>query len=100
MSKFTSILNAAKGREPEPEPENQSQDLVVNQPQPVAENQPSQKRGRPKGKRSHPDYEQVTAYIRKDTHRAAKIALLSESEEREFSELIQELLEQWLKSRT
>ncbi len=35
----------------------------------------------------------VTAYIRKDTHRAAKIALLSDGEEREFSELIQDLLE-------
>lgn len=92
MSKFKSILNAAKGKEPEPE-------LEDNQPMPVAES-PPQKRGRPKGKRSHPDYEQVTAYIRKDTHRAAKIALLSEGEAREFSELVQELLEQWLKSRT
>lgn len=100
MSKFKSLLDAAKGREPEPEPEKPSQDSVVYQPSPVAESQPSQKRGRPKGKRSHPDYEQVTAYIRKDTHRAAKIALLSEGEEREFSELIQELLEHWLKLRT
>lgn len=100
MSKFKGILNAAKEREPEPEPEKQNQDSVVNQPQLVAESQPSQKRGRPKGKRSHPDYEQVTAYIRRDTHRAAKIALLNEGEEQEFSELIQALLEQWLKSRT
>lgn len=98
MSKFKSLLDAAKGREPEPE--KPSQDSVVNQPSSVAEPLPSPKRGRPKGKRSHPDYEQVTAYIRKDTHRAAKIALLSKGEEREFSELIQELLEQWLKLRT
>lgn len=88
MSKFKSILNAAKGKEPEPE-----------QPMPVAES-PPQKRGRPKGKRSHPDYEQVTAYIRKDTHRAAKIALLSKGNEQEFSELVQKLLEQWLESST
>lgn len=100
MSKFKSLLDTAKGREPDPEPEKQSQDSVVNQPESVAEFKQSQKRGRPKGKRSHPDYEQVTAYIRKDTHRAAKIALLLEGEEQEFSELIQALLEQWLKSRT
>jgi len=100
VSKFKSLLDAAKGREPEPELEKQSQDSVVNQPSSVAEPQQPQKRGRPKGKRSHPDYEQVTAYIRKDTHRAAKIALLAEGEEREFSELIQELLEQWLELRT
>lgn len=100
MSKFKSLLDAAKGKEPEPEPEKPSQDSAFNQPQPVAEFQPSQKRGRPKGKRSHPDYEQVTAYIRKDTYRSAKIALLREGEEREFSELIQSLLEEWLKLRT
>lgn len=99
MSKFKSLLDAAKGREPEPE--KASQDSVVNQPQPITEPQPLQKRGRPKkGKRSHPDYEQVTAYIRKDTHRAAKIALLREGKEREFSELIQDLLEHWLELRT
>lgn len=100
MSKFKSLLDAAKGREPEPEPEKLSQELEVKQPQQVASSQPSQKRGRPKGKRSHPDYEQVTAYIRKDTHRDVKIALLSEGNGREFSELVQELLEQWLLSRT
>lgn len=100
MSKFKSLLNAAKGREPEPEPEKQLPESKINQPSSGAESNQPQKRGRPKGKRSHPDYEQVTAYIRKDTHRAAKIALLEEGEEREFSELIQKLLEQWLKLRT
>lgn len=100
MSKFKSLLNAAKGREPEPEPEKQLPEPEVNQPASVVESSQPQRRGRPKGKRSHPDYEQVTAYIRKNTHRAAKIALLEEGEEREFSELIQELLEQWLKLRT
>ncbi len=100
MSKFKSILSAAKERSPELEPEQFSQEAVDNHIPPVAEPQPSQKRGRPKGKRSDPDYEQVTAYIRKDTHRDVKIALLSEGDGREFSELIQELLEQWLKSRT
>lgn len=100
MSKFKSLLDAAKGREPEPEPEKLSQELEVNQPQQADPSQPSQKRGRPKGKRSDPDYEQVTAYIRKDTHRDVKIALLSEGNGREFSELIQQMLEQWLRSRT
>ncbi|MES1024915.1 hypothetical protein ABN584_18775 [Gloeocapsa sp. BRSZ] len=96
MSKFKSILNAAKGKEPEPE----QVEREPEQPMPVAESPLPQKRGRPKGKRSHPDYEQVTAYIRKDTHRDVKIALLSEGEAREFSELVQELLEQWLESST
>ena len=57
------------------------------------------RRGRPPGKRSHPDFEQITAYIRKDTHHAVKIRLLQNGR-KEFSELVQELLCQWLKSST
>jgi hypothetical protein len=99
-SKFKGLLDAAKGREPEPESEKPSQKPETTQPQLVAEPQSEPKRGRPKGKRSHPDYEQVTAYIKKDTHQAVKIALLQEGQKREFSELVQELLEDWAKSRT
>lgn len=54
------------------------------------------KRGRPRGKRSHPDFEQVSAYISKSTHLSVKIALLQEGRGREFSELVEELLGQWL----
>jgi hypothetical protein len=50
------------------------------------------------GKRSDGDYRQVSAYIRKDTHHQVKIALLQE--EREFSELVEELLSGWLEART
>jgi hypothetical protein len=50
------------------------------------------------GKRSDGDYRQVSAYIRKDTHQRVKIALLQE--EREFSELVEELLNGWLHART
>lgn len=81
-SKFKGLLDAAREREPEPE----------HIPQPE---QPLPK-GRPRGKRSNPDYEQVTAYIRRDTHRAVKVALLQEGESREFSELVEELLTEWL----
>lgn len=54
------------------------------------------RRGRPPGKRSHPDYEQISAYIAKRTHRDVKIALLQEGQGREFSELVEELLRHWL----
>ena len=57
------------------------------------------RRGRTPGKRSHPDFEQITAYIRKDTHHAVKIELLQNGR-KEFSELVEELLGQWLKSST
>lgn len=55
------------------------------------------KPGRPRGKRSDPAFEQITAYIRKDTHRQVKLALLQAGEDQEFSELVEDLLTQWLK---
>ncbi len=58
------------------------------------------KRGRPaSGKRSNPDFEQVTAYIRKRTHADVKIALLREGQRQEFSALVENLLAEWLASR-
>lgn len=46
------------------------------------------------GKRSHPDYAQVTAYVRKDTHDEVMRSIYKR---REFSELVEELLIEWLK---
>ena len=55
------------------------------------------RRGRPPGKRSNPDFEQVTIYIRKKTHQDAKIELLKGEKRQEFSELVEDLLGKWLK---
>ena len=49
------------------------------------------------GKRSDSDYRQVSAYVRRDTYQRVKLALLEE--EREFSELVEELLQHWLEAR-
>jgi hypothetical protein len=83
MSKFNDILKAAQSR---------NQDVVP----PVQAEAKSQKLGRPRGKRSNPDYEQVTAYIKKETYRNTKIALLQQGNNQEFSELVEQLLNEWL----
>jgi hypothetical protein len=57
------------------------------------------KKGRPKGKRSDPDFEQVTAYIKSQTYTSVRIELLKEGQKREFSQLIQQLLDDWLQER-
>ena len=54
--------------------------------------------GRRTGKRSDPAFRQVSAWIRRDTYDRVTIRLIRE-ERREFSELVQTLLEDWLKSR-
>lgn len=75
VSKFQSVLDVAKGEE-------QTAGSTLGE--------------RQRGKRSDPDFQQITAYIKKDTHRRVKIALLEEGEGREFSELVEVLLVEWL----
>ena len=89
MSKFQGVIDAAKGREGAPA-----------KPAPVVMTTKQRGRGRPPGKRSDPDFEQITAYIRHDTHQGVKIALLQEGKGQEFSELIETLLAKWLKTRS
>ena len=94
-SKFKAILNQAKERKPEPV------EKMSPPPAPAPTISPSpKKRGRPSGKRSDADYIQVTAYIQKDRHREVKIALLKSGTEKDFSDLVDDLLGQWLKSNT
>ena len=64
----------------------------------VGERGPSA-RGRPRGKRSNPAFVQVTAYLRGETYRRVKIRLLEAGEAREFSELVEDLLVEWLAGR-
>lgn len=47
------------------------------------------------GKRSDPDYTQITAYIRRGTHEDVMRAIYKKQE---LSELIEELLAKWLKN--
>lgn len=54
------------------------------------------RRGRPNGKRSNAEFQQVTAYVRRDTYRRVSIKLLDRENKGEFSELIEELLQKWL----
>ena len=53
-------------------------------------------KARPVGKRTAPDYIQVGLYLPKQLHRKAKLALLHEAEERDFSELVRDLLSEYL----
>ncbi len=52
--------------------------------------------GRPKGKRSNPNYTQISTFINKANYESAKIKLIKEGKKRDFGDLIDEFLEQWL----
>jgi hypothetical protein len=51
------------------------------------------------GKRSDPDYRQAPAFVRKDTYKAVRIALLNDERGLNYSELVEELLIAWLADR-
>ncbi len=55
------------------------------------------RRGRPKGKRSDKAFQQVTAYVRRATYKKVLIKLLEREEKKEYSELVEELMQNWLK---
>lgn len=84
MSKFRGIFDARRAQDTED-----------------AQQPPKRGRGRPKGsaggKRDDEHYTQASAYILRKTHKKVKAALIED--EKEFSELIEELLTEWLEAR-
>jgi hypothetical protein len=55
-------------------------------------------RGRPAtGKRSNPEWKLYSHFLKKQTQRAAVARLQAEETERDLSDVLQELLEKWLK---
>jgi hypothetical protein len=54
------------------------------------------KAGRPPGKKSDPNYIQITGYVKRQTYRAVKIRCFEE--DLEISEIMEILFEEWLKS--
>ena len=55
------------------------------------------KMGRPPGKKTDPNYVQVTVYLRKDIHKTARKILLDDGGQ--FSDLVDELVSRWIDSR-
>ena len=101
MSKFDGLFDARGSGKGQGKEKGKNGAKISNKAQQVTAVQLDEKprRGRPSGKRSDPDYVGFTTYIRKDTHRKAKIALLEQGNGRELSELVEELLAQWLRSK-
>jgi hypothetical protein len=96
-SRFGGIKDRAKHisnlAEPETPPATQPSPLPV----PVVAEPVSSKPRKP-GKKDHPDYVQVTVYLRKDTYAAAKKALFDDR--KQFSDLAEELVTEWLDVQT
>jgi hypothetical protein len=51
------------------------------------------------GKSRNADYTQVLSYVKKDTHNRVKAALIFDDQQRDLSDLVEELLGEWLKNK-
>lgn len=72
---------------------------VVSAPPQIAMPQAVEKgRGRPAtGKRSNPEWKLYSHFLKRQTQRAAVARLQAEDSERDLSDVLQELLEKWIK---
>jgi hypothetical protein len=93
MSKFKAIMDAKRGTGEDTE----AQDIPERVTGSRSRAEQPQRRGRPPGKRSDPDFEQTTVYLRKSTTEDVKRALIGSKQD--VSELVESLLAGWLKSR-
>jgi hypothetical protein len=65
---------------------------------PAVMQDPGKGRGRPAtGKRSNPEWKLYSHFLKKRTQRAAVARLQADDSERDLSDVLQELLENWLK---
>jgi hypothetical protein len=74
----------------------------IKTPVETSESEPPQPKatriGRPPGKRSNPDWEQTTLFVRKETKRAAMRRLMDDGSGQDLSEVIEQLLAKWAKA--
>jgi hypothetical protein len=72
----------------------------AKQPAPPIAAEPVRGRGRPPGKRSDPDYQPTTVLLRQQTKKMANRLLEDGSTGQDLSELIEQLLAEWIQRQT
>lgn len=97
-SKFSALTRL---REEDVEAEAEAAPAQASAPEETQNMEPAApRRGRPPGKRSNKGYVQMTAYVRRDVHLKAKIALLESEDSRDLSDLVDELLAGWVEQQS
>ena len=72
----------------------------ATQPAPPIAVEPVRGRGRPPGKRSDPDFQPTTVLLRQQTKKMANRLLEDGSTGQDLSELIEQLLTEWIQRQT
>ncbi len=92
MSKFGAIRNVRQDLPRLPESAGVEQAVLL-------ELTPISTKGRPAGKRSNPEFEPTTIFLRKATKKTANRTLEDSGIRQDLSELIEELLQGWISER-
>jgi len=104
-SMFKSLLDKARSTEPEVEPEPPALLDEAASSQAPPEQLERRGPGRPKGRRSNPDYTQISAYVPLDLYLDVQTELLKERKSKrqrratDVSGLVEELLSEWVEQR-
>ncbi len=88
QSKFSGVLAKLKQRQEEPQ-------STALPPRPLGTDT-LRGRGRPPGKRSDPDYQPTTVLLRKNTKKTATRLLEDTNAAHDLSDLIEQLLTEWI----
>lgn len=94
MGKFGAIKNVRQDPPPATEPV-EIEAAAKTTPRPTL----ISGKGRPAGKRSNPEFEPTTIFLRKTTKKTANRALEDSGTRQDLSELIEELLQGWISGR-
>ena len=94
MGKFGAIKNVRQDPSPLPQPV-EIETTSTTKPLPTL----ISGKGRPAGKRSNPEFEPTTIFLRKTTKKIANRALEDSETRQDLSELIEELLQGWIAER-
>ena len=92
QSKFSGVLATLKQRSGEAQ--------SIAEPGAPMGSEPARGRGRPPGKRSDPDYQPTTVLLRKRTKKTAARMLEDIDSGQDLSDLIEELLAEWIQKHT
>jgi hypothetical protein len=92
QSKFSGVLAKLKQRPAE--------ESSLARSDPSVGSEPVRGRGRPPGKRSDPDYQPTTVLLRKHTKKTANRLLEDTNAARDLSDLIEQLLTEWIQKQT
>jgi hypothetical protein len=96
--RFANLARQARGEEEIPEPQPTQEPQIE-----VEQENPAKKRGRPSGRRSDPDYTQISAYIPLELLHEVQDLLLQERRRKrlrsgvDVSGLVEKLLTDWVK---